>query len=107
MMESAVVRLAQALRANPIFWFVLAAAVVARLYHFDHLPDDAHEWRQTQTLMYAASYGDHAGWLTPEAWWSGLRPEVAVLEFPIYSIAVYVLSPLLGLVTAARVVSLL
>jgi hypothetical protein len=90
-------------------WFValVSLAVLARLYNFGHPPDDAHEWRQTQTLMYAASYAHGAGLLTPNSNWNGVPAHAGVLEFPIYSILVYWMSALMDLVTAGRVVSFL
>jgi len=90
-------------------WFValLGLAVLARLYNFGHPPDDAHEWRQTQTLMYSASYSHGAGLLTPYSNWNGVPPHAGVLEFPIYSILVFWVSAFVDLVSAARVVSLL
>jgi len=89
-------------------WFgaLLALAFVARLYHFTSPPDDAHEWRQTQTLMYAASYGHGAGLLTPYGNWNGMPPKIDVLEFPIYSILVHWLSGLIDLLIAARALSI-
>jgi 4-amino-4-deoxy-L-arabinose transferase-like glycosyltransferase len=89
-------------------WFVLllAAAAVARLFNLWTPIDDAHEWRQAQTLMYAASYGSGASWLAPTGNWFGGSPRVAVLEFPIYSILAYLAGKAVGLVTGARLVSL-
>ena len=94
---------------NENIWFgvLLAIAGAARLYNFTHAPDDAHEWRQTQTLMYAASYSHGAGLLTPFSNWTGASPHPAVLEFPIYSILAYWLSGLVDLVAGARLVSLI
>jgi 4-amino-4-deoxy-L-arabinose transferase-like glycosyltransferase len=88
------------------FWLLIAFAIVLRLHHFDHPPDDIHEWRQTQTLMNAASYARGAGWLTPQIDWYGLTPRTGVLEFPAYSIVAYLLSKILpSLVDGARLAS--
>lgn len=89
-------------------WFVmlLAAATAARLYHFTRPPDDAHEWRQTQTLLMIASYDQGAPWLIPGGLWYGIHQLPAVLEFPAYSLAVYWLSRGVGLLTGARIASL-
>jgi hypothetical protein len=88
-------------------WFawLVAAAAVARLYQFTSPPDDAHEWRQTQTLMYAASYSRGASLLAPHSNWNGVPSRVGVLELPLYSILAHWLSPFFGLVTGARLVS--
>ena len=48
------------LAAEPWFALLLAAAAAARLYNLWRPPDDAHKWRQTQTLTSAASYGQAA-----------------------------------------------
>jgi 4-amino-4-deoxy-L-arabinose transferase-like glycosyltransferase len=82
-------------------------AVAGRLYHFTRPPDDAHEWRQTQTLMYSASYSDGAGWLTPTSNWNGLSAHAAVLELPVYSLLAHWLSAVVSLLTAARLLSFL
>jgi dolichyl-phosphate-mannose-protein mannosyltransferase len=89
-------------------WFIalIGVGLVLRLWNFAGPTDDLHEWRQTFTLMNAESYGHGAGWLAPFATWFGLHPKPAGLEFPLYPIVVYVLSRLLGLLTAARIVSL-
>jgi hypothetical protein len=89
-------------------WFVLllVAATGARLFNLWTPIDDAHEWRQAQTLMYAASYGHGASWLAPTGNWFGASPKVAVLEFPLYSILAYLAGKFVGLVTGARLVSL-
>ncbi|MFI5283124.1 MAG: hypothetical protein ACHQ0J_08340 [Candidatus Dormibacterales bacterium] len=89
------------------FGVLLAIGAAARLYEFFGPPDDAHEWRQTQTLMYAASYAHGAGLLTPLGNWNGVPARTAVLEFPIYSILAYWLSSVMDLVTSARVLSFL
>ncbi|HLQ61899.1 MAG TPA: glycosyltransferase family 39 protein, partial [Candidatus Acidoferrales bacterium] len=90
------------LEREPWFALLLAAAVAARLYNFRHPPDDAHEWRQTQTLMYSASYGHGAGWLTPFSNWNGAPPHPGVLELPLYSILAYLTSAPFGLLASAR-----
>lgn len=89
-------------------WFVLllVVAAAARLFNVWTPIDDAHEWRQAQTLMYAASYGHGASWLAPTGNWFGASPRVAVLEFPLYSILAYLAGKVVGLVTGARLVSL-
>lgn len=88
-------------------WFglLMAVAVVARLYNFTQPPDDAHEWRQTQTLMYAASYSHGAGLLTPHSNWNGIPSHVGVLELPVYSVLAHWLAGAMDLLTAARVLS--
>lgn len=95
--------------ASDQVWFaaLLGLAVLARLYNFGHPPDDAHEWRQTQTLMYAASYSHGASLLTPNSNWNGVPAHAGVLEFPIYSIIVYWVSAFVDLVIAGRIVSFL
>jgi Dolichyl-phosphate-mannose-protein mannosyltransferase len=80
--------------------------LIAALYHFDHPPDTFHEWRYTLTLMNAASYGQGAGWLTPEVSWYGAIPQPAVEEFPLYQIIAYLLSQVLSdLLLSARITS--
>ncbi len=103
------VRRLRAAAADDRFWFgaLMAVAVTARLYHFSQPPDDAHEWRQTQTLMYAASYAHGAGLLTPHSNWNGIPSRIAVLELPVYSVLVHWLSGAMGLLTAARLLSFL
>lgn len=97
-----------ALLRNPNVWFALLVGmgVGARLFHFNHPIDDALEWRQAQALMYAASYGHGAAWLTPTDNWSGASLKPAVLEFPLYSILAFLAGNVVGLVTGARLVSL-
>ncbi|MFN2465249.1 MAG: hypothetical protein ABR598_03175 [Candidatus Dormibacteria bacterium] len=89
-------------------WYIglLLFAAGLRLWHFSTPPDDAHEWRQTQTLMNAASYAHGAGWLTPRVDWYGPTPRIGVLEFPVYSILAHLLTYLTAnLLTGARIVS--
>lgn len=89
-------------------WFIALVLVGlgAALYHFDHPPDEFHEWRYTLTLMTAASYGHGAGWLTPEVTWYGAIPHIAVEEFPLYQIISYLLSQVLSdLLLSARITS--
>jgi 4-amino-4-deoxy-L-arabinose transferase-like glycosyltransferase len=83
----------------------MAVGAAARLYNFTHPPDDFQEWRQTQTLMYAATYSHGAGLLTPHSNWNGIPSRAGVLELPIYSALVHWLSPAMSLVTAGRVLS--
>lgn len=90
-------------------WLIglLMAALAAALYHFNHPPDEFHEWRYTETLMNAASYGQGADWLAPWVNWYGAVPRVAIVEFPLYQILAYLLSHLTSdLLVAARLVSL-
>lgn len=99
-------RLGRLLLAERWLVALLLVAAVARLYHFDHPPDEFHEWRYTQTLMEAASYGNGAGWFTPEISWYGAVPRVGVLEFPLYQILTYLVGQLVSdLLIGARVVS--
>ena len=98
----------QSIKVHPWFWGLLTLSLFLRLYHFFDYPDDAHEFRQVQTLIYAASYGKGAGWLTPYENWFGATPKIAVLEFPIQEILVYLLSKLTNnLLIAARIISFL
>lgn len=85
---------------------VVCIGLVARLWLFTSPPDGSHEWRQTQTLMYAASYAHGAPWLAPWVTWYGARPRPGVLELPVYSILAYLLSRPWGLLIGARIVSL-
>ena len=86
---------------------ILGCAVLVRLFHFTGPPDDLHEWRQAQTLLLSSSYQHGANWLTPTAPWFGAVPRVAVLEFPIYSLAAYFVSISgLSLLLSARLVAL-
>jgi len=86
---------------------LLIVALAAALYHFNHPPDEYHEWRYTLTLMNAASYGQGANWLTPWVNWYGAVPRPAVEEFPLYQILAYLLSHVTSdLLVAARLVSL-
>ena len=98
--------------SNPLErWFIvlLLIAVAARLFHFFAPPTDAHEFRQTQTLMFSASYAQGADWLAPKVWWYGAIPRIGVLEFPLYSILAYLFSLVLhsDVLIGARLVSLL
>ena len=89
-------------------WLIglLIVALAAALYHFNHPPDEFHEWRYTVTLMNAASYGQGADWLAPWVNWYGAVPRVAVVEFPLYQIVAYLLSHITSdLLVAARLVS--
>jgi hypothetical protein len=90
-------------------WFgvLVAIGVAARLYNFNHPPDDGHEWRQTQTLMYAASYSHGVGLLTPHSNWNGVPSHAGVLELPVYSVLAHWLSAVVDLLTAARILSFL
>jgi Dolichyl-phosphate-mannose-protein mannosyltransferase len=90
-------------------WYIalLLLAFALRLYQFGDPPDGVHEFRQTQTLMYAQSYGQGADWLAPQVSFDGPVPLPGMLEFPAYSIVIYVASATTGvdLLTVGRVFS--
>jgi 4-amino-4-deoxy-L-arabinose transferase-like glycosyltransferase len=90
-------------------WYIalLLLAFALRLYQFGDLPDGAHEFRQTETLMFAQSYGQGADWLAPQITYDGPIPLPDPLEFPAYSIVIYVANAITGvdLLTAGRVFS--
>lgn len=99
-------RFGRFLRAERWFVALLLVAAIARLYHFDSQPDEFHEWRYTHTLMQAASYGNGAGWFTPEVGWYGAVPRVAIEEFPLYQVLAYLVGQLVSdLLIGARVVA--
>jgi hypothetical protein len=90
-------------------WYIalLLLAFALRLYQFDQPPDGAHEFRQTQTLMYAQSYSQGADWLAPQVSYDGPVPLPGMLEFPIYSFGIYVVNWATGLdiLTVGRILS--